>query len=122
MDPLISHTVLYLGFIINSRLMTISWPLHKRQDLFGELNGILLLPSSCSHLTPKQVASILSKLRSAIQISPWGVPAFQPCSNPQERWLPCLKLYMLLMVQRENVAELYRPPQYQSSHGDSSCS
>jgi hypothetical protein len=72
-DPIISHTMLYLDFIINSQAMTVSWPLYKRQELFDELQTILLLPSSHRHLTPKQVASILGKLRSAIQISPWGV-------------------------------------------------
>jgi hypothetical protein len=72
-DPLILHIMLYLGFIINSRSMTVSWPLYKPQELFDELQAILLIPSSCLHLTPKQVASILSKLRPAIHISPWGV-------------------------------------------------
>jgi hypothetical protein len=37
------------------------------------------------HLTPKQVVSILSKLRLAIQMG--GFPVFQPCSGSQERWL-----------------------------------
>ena len=32
-----------------------------------------MLPPSRRHLTPKQTASILGKLCSAIQISPWGV-------------------------------------------------
>jgi hypothetical protein len=65
--------MLYLGFIINSRAMTVSWPLYKRQELLDELQAILLIPSSRRHITPKQAASILGKLRSAIQISPWGV-------------------------------------------------
>jgi hypothetical protein len=72
-DPEISHLMLYLCFIINSRDMTVSWPFYKREELFQELTAILLLPSSRRHLTPKQTASILGKLRSAIQISPWGV-------------------------------------------------
>jgi hypothetical protein len=65
--------MLYLGFIINSRDMTVSWPLYKREELFQELTTTLLLPSSRRHLTPKQTASILGKLRSAIKILPWGV-------------------------------------------------
>jgi hypothetical protein len=72
-DPLISHIMLYLGFIINSRSMTVSWPLYEWQELFDELQAILRIPSSCRHITPKQAASILGKLRSAIQISPCGV-------------------------------------------------
>jgi hypothetical protein len=73
-DPTISHIMLYLGFIINSWEMTVSWPCSKREELFHKLTAILTMPCSCRHLlTPKQTASILGKLRSAIQISPWGV-------------------------------------------------
>ena len=72
-DPHISHLMVYLGFIINSRDMTVSWPLYKREELFYELQAILSLPSSRRQTTPRQTASILGKLRSAIQISPWGV-------------------------------------------------
>jgi hypothetical protein len=72
-DPLISHIMLYLGFIINSRSMTVSLPLYKQQELFDKLQAIIRIPSSRHHITPKQAASILGKLRSAIKISPWGV-------------------------------------------------
>jgi hypothetical protein len=72
-DPEISHIMMYLGFIINSRTMTVSWPLYKREELYQELIAIVYLPKSKRHMTPKQVASVLGKLRSAIQISPWGV-------------------------------------------------
>jgi hypothetical protein len=75
--------MVYLGFIINSRTMTVSWPLEKRAALFHEISAILLLPSNRRHLAPKQVASILGKLRSAIQISPWGVfLSFSLACNP----------------------------------------
>jgi hypothetical protein len=71
--PLISANMLYLGFLINSRVMTVSWPLYKRKDLYTELLPLRSLPKKKHHLNPKQAASIIGKLRSAIQISPWGV-------------------------------------------------
>jgi hypothetical protein len=58
--------MIYLGFIINSQDMTVSWPLYKREELFNELQAILILPSSRRQTTPRQTASILGKLRSAI--------------------------------------------------------
>jgi hypothetical protein len=72
-DPEISHTMMYLGFLINSRTMTVSWPLYKRKELYQELIAIVKLPKWKRHMTPKQVASVIGKLWSAIQISPWGV-------------------------------------------------
>jgi hypothetical protein len=54
--------MVYLGFIINSRDMTVSWPLYKREELFTELQAILSLPSSKRQTTPRQTASILGKL------------------------------------------------------------
>jgi hypothetical protein len=72
-DPEISHIMMYLGFIINSRSMTVSWPLYKRAELYHELLPFLTLPKNKRHMAPKQTASVLGKLHSAIQISPWGV-------------------------------------------------
>jgi hypothetical protein len=65
--------MMYLGFIINSRSMTVSWPLYKRTEIYHELLPFLTLPKNKRHMAPKQTASVLGKLRSAIQISPWGV-------------------------------------------------
>jgi hypothetical protein len=72
-DQLISHIMMYLGFLINSRAMTVSWPLYKQEELYNKLPPLLSLPKKLRWLTPKQCASIIGKLRSAIQISPWGV-------------------------------------------------
>jgi hypothetical protein len=72
-DPAISHIMMYLGYLINSRDMTVSWPLYKREELYNELLPLLSLPKNQRWLRPKQCASVIGKLRSAIQISPWGV-------------------------------------------------
>jgi hypothetical protein len=72
--PTVKALMLYLGFLINSQTMTVSWPLlYKRKDLYYKLFSLLPLPKNKRHLNPKQAASIIRQLRSAIQISPWGV-------------------------------------------------
>jgi hypothetical protein len=40
-DHTISHIMVYLGFLINSRAMTVSWPFSKREELYHELMAIL---------------------------------------------------------------------------------
>jgi hypothetical protein len=37
----ISHIMLYLGFLINSQEMTVSWPYYKQAELHHELTAIL---------------------------------------------------------------------------------
>jgi hypothetical protein len=68
----ISHVMLYLGFLINSRAMTVSWPYYKRAELHQELLNILSQKTRGITISPRQMASIIGKLRSAIAISPWG--------------------------------------------------
>jgi hypothetical protein len=72
-DPSISHIMMYLGYSIKSNTVTVSWPLYKREGLYNELFPLLSLPKSKQLMTPKQCASVIGKLQSAIQISPWGV-------------------------------------------------
>ena len=69
-DPAVCHIMLYLGFLINSRDMTVSWPLVKRLELRTQMLLIINDPRHMS--TPKAVASIIGKIRSAADISPWG--------------------------------------------------
>jgi hypothetical protein len=122
-DPVISHTMLYLGFIINSRAMTVSWPLYKRQELFDELQALLLLPRSRRHLTPKQVASILGKLRSAIQISPWGVfLSFSLAATLKNAGRNAFSSTRSWWSKGKNSTQLYCPTRHSPPHGDSSCS
>jgi hypothetical protein len=59
-DHLISAIMLYLGFLINSRTMTVSWPLYKCEELYYELYPLLSIPKKKRHLNPKQVAHPLS--------------------------------------------------------------
>jgi hypothetical protein len=71
-DHTISHIMVYLGFLINSRAMTVSWPFSKREELYHELMAILSQRANNVTISPKQLASVIGKLRSAINISPWG--------------------------------------------------
>jgi hypothetical protein len=62
--------MLYLGFRICSRSLTVTWPLYKRQELYDKIMDAIrpLWPS----LSPRGVASIVGKLRSASFIALWG--------------------------------------------------
>jgi hypothetical protein len=62
--------MLYLGFFINSRTMTVTWPLDKRLELRDLMLGVLHAKHHES--TPRIIASIIGKIRSAARIAPWG--------------------------------------------------
>jgi hypothetical protein len=64
-----SFLVLFLGYYINSRTMTVTWPLYKRQALHADIQAALENPR---HVSPKMVASIIGKVRSAGEIAQWG--------------------------------------------------
>jgi hypothetical protein len=64
-----SYVVLFLGFYINSRSMTVTWPLYKRQALYDDIQVALASPRK---VTPRMTASIIGKVRSAGEIAPWG--------------------------------------------------
>ena len=64
-----SYLVLFLGFYINSRSMTVTWPLYKRQALYADIQLALASPRK---VTPRMTASIIGKVRSAGEIAPWG--------------------------------------------------
>jgi hypothetical protein len=66
----ILYDMLYLGFRICSRTMRVTWPRYKREELHDEIRAALALrrPS----LTPRGVASMVGKLRSASLVAMWG--------------------------------------------------
>jgi hypothetical protein len=64
-----SYVVLFLGFYINSRSMTVTWPLYKRLALYDDIQVALASPRK---VTPRMTASIIGKVRSAGEIAPWG--------------------------------------------------
>jgi hypothetical protein len=67
----VSEEFLFLGFLINTRAMTVSWPFFKRQRLFDELKLILQRPTRL-YVTPKEMARIVGVVRSASDVAPWG--------------------------------------------------
>ena len=69
-DPFVSFIMLYLGFLINSRDMTVTWPLAKRLELRDLIQSVLDVKNHISQ--PKVIASIIGKIRSAARIAPWG--------------------------------------------------
>jgi hypothetical protein len=70
LDPFVNHLMLYLGFLIDSRAMTVTWPLVKRIDLREQILQALAHPRHQS--TPKIIASIIGKIRYVARIAPWG--------------------------------------------------
>jgi hypothetical protein len=52
------HTLQYLGFIINSRLMTVSWPRDKWQKLANMLDTTWFAVDN-PVLTPKEISQVL---------------------------------------------------------------
>jgi hypothetical protein len=62
--------MLYLGFRICSRSLTVTWPYYKRDELYHKIMAALGLKRPW--FKPKGVASIIGKLRSASLIAPWG--------------------------------------------------
>jgi hypothetical protein len=68
-DEFVSHVMLFLGFLIDSRAMTVTWTLEKRLELRDQIKDLL---ANTSRAIPKAVASVIGKIRSAAQIAPWG--------------------------------------------------
>ncbi len=64
-----SSAMLYLGFLICSRTLRVTWPLYKCTELFDEITQALSMKRPW--FKPKVVASIIRKLWSASLIAPW---------------------------------------------------
>ena len=65
------HEVVYLGFLVNTRTMTVSWPVDKRQEFATLINSVL--PSSTKDRRKRQpldFARILGHVRNPALIVP----------------------------------------------------
>jgi hypothetical protein len=62
--------VLFLGYLINSRTLLVTWPYYKHKALLEEIMAALMARSHC--ITPKLAASILGKIRSVFDVALWG--------------------------------------------------
>jgi hypothetical protein len=69
-DKSVSHGMRYLGFMIDTRAMTVTWPFDKREDLRADITELLAKRRS---VDPRLLARILGKVESASMIAPWGV-------------------------------------------------
>jgi hypothetical protein len=67
-DRIVSFSVLFLGYLIDSRAMVVTWPLFKRIELFNDIQLALSAPRH--EIKPRLSASILGKIRSVSDISP----------------------------------------------------
>jgi hypothetical protein len=48
-EQVASFVVLFLGFYINSRTMTVTWPFYKRQALYEDIQEALPVYLYCLH-------------------------------------------------------------------------
>ncbi len=64
-----THIALFLGYLINSRTLVVTWPLYKRAALYEDIQQALAAPTK---VPPKLAASIMGKVRAAGEIAPWG--------------------------------------------------
>ena len=69
--PELSEKFMFLGFELNTRDMTVTWPRYKRQALYDEITEIL--GREKLRLTPKEMSHLLGVVRSASEVAPWGV-------------------------------------------------
>jgi hypothetical protein len=65
----VSTSMRYLGYVIDTRLMLVTWPLDKRLGLCDDID--LLLETS-RKARPRLGATVIGKLVSAGHIAPWG--------------------------------------------------
>eukprot|EP00980_Cylindrotheca_fusiformis_P016484 scaffold4912_cov113-Cylindrotheca_fusiformis.AAC.1 len=71
-EEVVTEEFLFLGFLINTRNMTITWPQSKRERLHQELSAIMARDRHRQYVTPKEMGHIIGVVRSASQVAPWG--------------------------------------------------
>jgi hypothetical protein len=82
-DLIVSFTVLFLGYRINSRTMMVTWPFYKREALYTEIQDVLKLKQGT--MTPRPLASILGKNPICWRCCSLGdfISLLQPVQRPQ---------------------------------------
>jgi hypothetical protein len=66
----VSHIMRYLGFLIDTRRLSVTWPLDKREDLCLDIQEAL---RTKRRIAPRLLAKILGKIGSASLVAPWGI-------------------------------------------------
>ena len=75
-DFRVLHWILFLGYIINTRSMTVEWPENKRERLANLLDTAWLnvaTPSYIPAVSPKTASQVLGLIRNGALCSPFGV-------------------------------------------------
>ena len=95
-DPFVSLIMLYLGFFINTREMTVTWPHAKRIELRDLILDVFQVKPKHT-ASPRVIASIIGKIRSAARIAPLGNFMYFSCqealtaalrkSSKQSKWV-----------------------------------
>lgn len=69
-ETMVSEKFRYLGFDIDTRHMTITWPTEKREVLHDLIQDILRRKRP--YVKPRELARVIGIVRSASSIAPWG--------------------------------------------------
>lgn len=69
---LVAESFKFLGFIVNTHEMTVTWPREKREDLHALLMEVRGRKGKLRFVTPKEMATLVGILRSASIVSPYG--------------------------------------------------
>ena len=70
--PTVTECFTFLGFDIDTRLMTLKWPRAKRAALHKEISGILARQGKDRWVSPQEMAHLVGVVRSASEVAPWG--------------------------------------------------
>jgi hypothetical protein len=68
----VTHVLLFLGYEINSRTMTVSWPIAKREKLKVFLDSLLTEASDPKGATPHIISRVLGLIRHAAPVAHMG--------------------------------------------------
>jgi hypothetical protein len=119
----ILYEMMYSGFSICSRTMTVTWPFYKRQELHDEIKTALsgVRPS----MTPRGVASMIGKLCLASLVALWGPylsyglnqalkVALQAAFSTLRRWWSRGKIWIKKSIRKDMacIAETLIEPAY----------
>jgi hypothetical protein len=68
----VSHTLIFLGYHVDTRTMVVSWPIAKRHKLVLFIDVILANHAASLRSTPLEISRTLGLIRHAAVVSPMG--------------------------------------------------
>jgi hypothetical protein len=72
-SKLATHTLVFLGYQVNTRTMMVSWPIDKRNKLAVFLDVVLDNHRAAKRSTPLDISRVLGLIRHAAVVAPQWV-------------------------------------------------